>query len=95
MYIRSLLSVPKPGIASFIFWFRSFVVGLPDNIIDAYNILLFGVLRRADDSGTGLHPSVSAQLVHYSVVVGQDLPFVHYCKGRNSRLFGIEDKKVL
>lgn len=54
-------------------------VNLPYNIIDTDDILFFSVLGRADDSGACLHPRVSSQLVHQSVVVRQYLTLVHYC----------------
>lgn len=51
---------------------------LPDNIVDANNILFLSILGGADDCGTGLHPGVATELVHYPIVVRQNLAFVHY-----------------
>lgn len=53
-------------------------LNLPDNIVDANNVLFFSVLRGTDDGGTGLHPGVTTKFVHYPIVVRQDLTLVHY-----------------
>jgi hypothetical protein len=57
---------------------------LPDDVVDANDVLFLGVFGGADDSGTGLHPGVAAQLIHYPVVVSQDLAFIHYCNQKMS-----------
>lgn len=51
---------------------------LPNDVIYTNNILLLRVLRRTNDGGARLHPSVSAKLVHYPIVVCQHLALVHY-----------------
>jgi hypothetical protein len=55
---------------------------VPYDIVDADYVLLLGVFRVADNSGTCLHPRIPATLIHHSVILGHHLPLVDHCKGR-------------
>jgi hypothetical protein len=55
---------------------------LPYDIVDADYVLLLGIFRVADNSGTCLHPRISTILVHHSVILRHHLPLVDHCKGR-------------
>lgn len=55
---------------------------VPDDVVDADYVLLLGIFGVADNSGTCLHPRISAILVHHSVILRHHLPLVDHCKGR-------------
>jgi hypothetical protein len=55
---------------------------IPDYIVDADYVLLLSILRVADNSGTCLHPRISAILIHHSVILRHHLTLVDHCKGR-------------
>lgn len=55
---------------------HSLLTKLPDNVVNAYDILFLGIFRVTYNSRAGLQPRVAPALVHQSIVMRQHLTFV-------------------